>query len=553
MPIDLLSFFMKKSRKIILILLLTALVVLLTLAGWFYQRNIASRGDLVLELIAPGEVVVGQPIEYTLLLKNQGNFTLTDAELMFEYPRHARPIEPAESIVRRKLEDSIYPGQEQQFTFQAEVFGQEKATLTAKARVDYQVQGLRVVYSADTTATTVISSVPLTLEFSLPQTVAPGKEFQFSLNYFSALDETLENMGIRLSATRGFDLLASTPRTDEPGEWKIPFLISQDGGRIRLSGRIEEDVPEVVLSAQLGVWTDQGFAPLKRTSRKIEVADSPLHLSIQINNSFDYVADPGDSLHYQIYFRNITERPLERQFLTVNLKGDYLDLESLRATRGTYQPGHNSILWDWRTIPELRFLDRDEEGVIDFWVDLKEEWPIRSFSPQIDLEVEIGSIRQVFSTKINSRLDLVQRIYADGEFFEDEGPIPRQLGQTTRYTVFWEMTNTYNEMEDIWAAVVLPDETMFAEEVFPEEEMKNLNFQPEENRLVWDIGSLEPGQKAVLAFQLVVNPQSVETLEEPLIGPAEVRGKDLWTGQVVSSQAPETSNVSEMAEESPFN
>lgn len=544
---------MPKFKKIILISLLLVLIVLLIAIWWFGQRNIASRGDLFLELIAPESITVGKPIEYTLLVKNQGKFTLSNAELLFEFPRYARPINSTDNIVRQKLEDDIYPGQEQQFVFQARVFGQAEEILTANAKIDYQVPGLKVYYTAETSATTVISSVPLTLELSLPQTVAPDEEFQFSLNYFSALDETLDNMGIKLTATRGFELIDSVPATNDPGEWQIPFLVSQDGGRIRLTGRVDESIPEIVLTAQLGVWTDQGFAPLKKINRKVEIADAPILLSLQINNSFDYVANPGDSLHYQIYFRNITEKPIESQFLTVSLKGDYFDLDTLRATRGTYQPGHNVILWDWRVIPELRFLDRDEEGVIDFWVDLKDDWPIRSLSPQIDLEVEIGSIRQVFTAKINSRLELVQKIYADDEFFEDIGPIPFILGETTRYTVFWELTNYYNTVDDIWAAVILPDGVMFADEIFPDEERGKLGFQSDTNRLVWNVGQLEPGQKAVLAFQLAVNPRTVQALDSPFINSAEVQGQDVWTEQVISFESLEVREVSEMLEESPFN
>ncbi len=544
---------MSKFKKIVLIFLLIIIIILGGTIWWLYQNNVTSRGDLLLELIAPETVIIGQPVEYTLRLKNQGNFTLTNAELLFEFPRYAQPIDPDETMIRRQLEEDIYPGQEQQFVFQAKIFGQEKEILTAKAKVDYRVQGLKTYYTAETSATTVVSSIPLTLELSLPQSVAPDEDFQFSINYFSTLSETLENVGIKISTTKGFQLIDSVPKDEEPGEWQIPFLISQDGGRIRLVGQADSEIPEIVFNVQLGVWTEQGFATLKRISRKIEINEAPIHLSFQANGSFDYVANPGDSLHCQIYFRNIAEKPLEGQFLTVSLSGDYLDLESLRATEGTYQPGHNSILWDWRAIPELRFLDRDEEGQVDFWVDLKEEWPVRSLNPQVELEVEIGSIRQVFTTKINSRLELVQKVYANDEFFDDIGPIPLKLNETTKYTVFWELKNTYNLAEDIWVAVELPEKTMFADMVFPEEETEKLFFSPEDNRLTWEVGQLEPEQKAVIAFQLVTIPHSALSLNGILIGSAEAQGKDAWTGQIISTTAPEVREVSEMSEESPFN
>jgi hypothetical protein len=127
------------------------------------------------------------------------------------------------------------------------------------------------------------------------------------------------------------------------------------------------------------------------------------------------------------------------------------------------------------------------------------------------------------------------------------------LEETTRYTVFWELTNSYNTVDDIWIATDLPQGSMFADSLFPEEERERINFYPAENRLVWDVGQLEPGQKAVLAFQLAVNPSTVQDLENPFIGSSEGQGRDLWTEQVISFESSEVYSLSEMLEESPFN
>jgi len=108
-------------------------------------------------------------------------------------------------------------------------------------------------------------------------------------------------------------------------------------------------------------------------------------------------------------------------------------------------------------------------------------------------------------------------------------------------------------VDDIWVAVDLPPETMFADYIFPVEEYQNLTLQDDGRRLVWSVGRLEPEQQAILAFQLVVQPQSLEALESPLIGPAEGRGRDLWSNQILSFGALEVREVSQMPEESPFN
>ena len=72
--------------------------------------------------------------------------------------------------------------------------GKEGDLKTAKASLSYMPKNLTVRYESDTTFTTKIDAVPITLDFDLPTKVEKGKDLQYSINYFSNIDYPLENL-----------------------------------------------------------------------------------------------------------------------------------------------------------------------------------------------------------------------------------------------------------------------------------------------------------------------------------------------------------------------
>ncbi len=530
---------MSQVKKVFFIIVFILFIATAGVAVWFYQRNTSSKGDLVLQLLGPESTPAGQEVEYTLKCRNQGATTLVYPELIFRFPSQAQAIEPATLIYRQELIEDIYPGQEKIFRFRGKLFGQKEEIVVAKAEVNYRLKGLKAHYVSETELATFIQSVPFTFEFSLPKLVGPSQEFQFSLDYSSYLDQPVSNLGIRLSQVEGLEILESEPQGMEEGEWSIPTLIGHDGGRIKMKGKSnQENETEMILRAQLGIWIEDQFVILKDVSQRVEVAYAPIYISQQINNSLNYVADPEDLLHYQIFFRNVSEIPIEKQFLTVRLEGSQFDLMTLRSSQGNYYPGDNTILWDWRTVPELKFLDAEEEGVVEFWVNLKDSWPISSQSPVVDSAIEIGQVRKVFSTKINSQLQLTQKVYQGEEFFQNSGPIPFSPGEETTYSVLWQVENNYNQVKDIWVGSSLPEGAELTGEVFPEEESSKLTYNIAGNRLNWETGTLDPEQKALIIFQVSFTPKEKKGINDLLVGESEVRGKDQWTEKVISNIAP---------------
>ena len=91
---------------------------------------------------------------------------------------------------------------------------------------------------------------------------------------------------------------------------------------------------------------------LNESTRAVEVATPRVLITQKVNGSSDYVASPGDTLHYEISFRNLSDQSLENLSLISTLEGRSLDFATLNASQGRVGQGDTSILWD--TIPQLK-------------------------------------------------------------------------------------------------------------------------------------------------------------------------------------------------------
>ncbi|MCK4474014.1 hypothetical protein KAU40_01995 [Candidatus Parcubacteria bacterium] len=530
------------KRKFISFLLLLAAIV--GIAGfWYYQKNFYSKDTLKLEIFSQAEAVIYQEIEYIVKYKNNGNACLEEPKLIFEYSRHSI-VE--DDILRKEiiLED-IYPGQEKTISFKARVLGKEGEALTAKAALSYQPKNLKARYESNTTFTTIIKSVPLTFGFDLPSKIESGKEMRFSLNYFSNIDYPLSNLRCQIEYPSDFEFISATPRSLEKTEWEIGLLNKAEGGRIEVLGKVMGEVgEEKIFKAKLGTWQDNEFILLKETVKGITIIKPSLHIIQQINNNPEYIASPGDSLHYQIFFKNIGKDALSNLFLVVNLEGKAFDFSTIKAPLGEFETGDNSIVFDWRRVSELQFLPSQEEGDIEFWVELKDEWEILSLSdknPVIKNKVYLSQAKKEFVNKVNSKLVIEQKAFFEDEVFGNSGPIPPKVGETTTYTIMWLVKNYYNALKDAKVKAILPENVKLTGKIFPEQETEKFTFDSESREIVWNMGDLKIGQGIFepaqnISFQIEFSPEESQKDKTPeIISQAKISGEDTWTRETLKS------------------
>jgi hypothetical protein len=533
-------------RKILFIIII--LVVIAVIVGyWNWERMRFSKDDIKLEILGPREITLTEEVEFIVRYKNIGHIRLDNPELIFEFPENVilEPgLSPRQKLGQEKLGIAIYPGEEKTFKFRARLLGSEGESLIARATLGYQPRGLNVRFYSLTTFTTIIKSVPLTLTFNFPPKIEPGKNFEFQVNYFSNVDYPLLNLRIIVDYPDNFSFIRSVPRALEEKEWELPPLNRTEGGRINITGRIDGLLGEQkIFRVNLGIWQEGRFIILKRVNKGIELIEPTLQIIQKINQREDHIITSGEHLHYEILFENIGDETLTGLYLTVNLFGEAFNFETLRAPRGVIT-GANNITWNWRQVGELQFLRPQERGRVEFWIQTRENWPIIDLKGETTLRsvIFLGQLRQEFLTKINSKLEADQRAFFQNEVFENSGPLPPQVGLSTTYTIEWQIKNYYNRVRDVELRAVLAENIKLTGDIFPEEERKNFTFDSVSREIVWKIKEMEVGQGVInpsrnIFFQIKFTPNEFQIGKSPnLIGPVEITGKDIWTGQILRNK-----------------
>lgn len=536
---------LKKSLTIFVIIL----AVFSGVSGfWYYQKNIYSKEILKLEILGPETAELAQEIEYLVKYKNNGNIRLEEAKLIFEAPEYSlREGKPLREEI--KLDD-IYPGQENTIPFKVRLFGKENETKIAKAWLTFKPKGLEASYETNTTFTTIIRKVPLTFEFDLPSKIGAGKELTFNLNFFSNTDYPLSDLRIQIEYPSDFEFISSKPQALEKTEWEIGLLNKAEGGRIEILGRLSGGVgEEKIFKAKLGIWQEGEFILLKEVFKGVEIIKPSLFISQQINGNPQYIASPGDLLHYEIFFKNIGQENLTNLFLVTKLEGQAFDLETIKSDRGEHKSGDNSIIWDWRKVSKLQFLASQEEGKVEFWVKLKKEWPFEGpgdKNPILRNHIYLSQAQEEFETKVNSKLEISQKGYFQDEVFGNSGPIPPKVAETTTYTIIWQAKNFYNDLKNVKVKASLPPEVKLTGKIFPESEISKFAFDSVSREIVWDIGEMEAGQGVLnegrnLAFQIALTPENSQRGQTALlISQTKIIGEDTFTQTILEEVASST-------------
>lgn len=531
-------------------LIIFSAIVLLILAGlfyWYYQQGSFSKSILKLEVLGPDNIQMGEEFEYTIRYKNNSDFTLQEPKLTFEYPEYTIN-EGGKARISQDLED-IYPGDEQFVKLKARLLGKEGDLKIARVTLSYRPKNLKARYESDTTLTTKIETVPITLDLDLPSKVERGKEIEFSINYFSNVEYSLADLKVNVEYPDKFDFAQADPKPLDKNQWTIDKLDKAQGGRIKIMGDLNTDTGQKVqFKANIGIWKDGEFILLKETTKEVETIEPLLYISQQINGSPNYVASPGEKLHYEIYFRNIGNTPFENLFLINNLNSDIFDLSTLRVVAGQVQADDSMIIWDWKQVPALRSLDSQEEGKVEFDINLKCCWQPETtdFNNTFAVnKVNISQISQEFQTRVNSKLLIMQRGAYQDPTLVNSGPIPPVVGQPTTYTIIWQAKNFYNEVRNVKVRATLPLGVTLTGRISPDTDISKFSFDSNSREIVWNVSdSMAPGTgiltpPANIMFQVSLTPTySQKGRIIPIINQAIITGDDQSTGMNIQSTIP---------------
>ncbi|MAF20649.1 MAG: hypothetical protein CMI55_03130 [Parcubacteria group bacterium] len=524
-------------------------VIFLIIIVIFTWRGFTSfdKDKVRLEIAWPERVVSGEEIKYIVKYKNNTRLALNNLQLVFHYPEGSIPFDDNDLVQAMDLPD-IEPDQENQVELSARIIGLKGEEKEAWLELSYQPGNLSSRYTNQAEFSSNIISVPLLLDFDLPEKLVDGQSFDFSLKYLNQAEVSFDDLEIRIDYPTGFNLQSSESSLSErDGAWSIDSLMAGQEDKIFIRGNIEGERGEVKLfKAQIGLVDDDQFIPYAETVKALQISLSPLSVVQTVNESTDYIAETGQQLDYQINFENTTDIGIKNVVITSKLEGAVLDFASLESESGSFDGLTQTITWKASNLPALEFLGARQKGQLNFSIKIKDLLPISNYSDKnfkiintvkidsseipLSLErIQIGGQSQSI-TKLASQLTLQAQGYYNDDTFLNSGAIPPKVGQTTTYTIKWRLVNTANDLSKVRVVAFLPPHVKWLNQISPSSGNLKYNFQT--GQLIWQVGDLSSATGVLLpvkqiAFQISITPSLADlgNLVE-LIGQSKVTGLD---------------------------
>src|SRR3989338_4487222 len=286
----------KLLKWLVLLALLLAIVSFLTF--WFGSPSFSESG-VKLEIEGPTQVSVGDEVVYKLKYSNETKLDLNNMTFKFTYPDDSVVLKNgavAKDLSETFTVDQLAPGQEEEKEFKAFLVGDRGNIKTAKAELSYKAGDLRTVFEKNTSLSSTIVGLPISLTLSAPPNSVPGQVVNYVLDYRNESNDDIYDLRFEFDYPDGFNIQKSTPSPSAGNNiWTIPVLKKSSGGRIAITGSLNGKEGEtknisVVLKRKIG---DQ-YVNYEKAETSSTIANPLLGTEISVNNSSDYSSFPGD-------------------------------------------------------------------------------------------------------------------------------------------------------------------------------------------------------------------------------------------------------------------
>lgn len=555
----------KKSNTPLIIFLASALffVVSLMVAGFIFLRgsNVVSSDNIDLQILGPSLVDGGKEASLQILIDNDNTTALQLADLILEYPEGTRSTaDVTRSLTQERISLGDIPaGGSLKQTASAVLFGEEGATRTIRATLEYRVAGSNAIFVKESSIDLIIGSSPVTLTVEGPLAATAGKELSFVIKVSSNATTPIRNVVLEAQYPFGFTVTSASPETSVGDAlWQIGELKPRDEKTIRVGGVLEgQDGEERVFRFSVGSLenaTDVRLAvPYITIPHSLSIQRPFISGNLSFNgvNAKTVAVYDGKDVHGIITWQNNLDTEVRDLRIEATLAGTAYDRGSVVVSRGFWRSSDATMLWDSSQDASLAVVAPGASGQVDFSL-VPSSGGGTLKNPEVAVTVNLRASRSVqgqapesVSSAITGNMVLATPVSLTGGLLHfdgqitNQGPIPPKADQETTYTVVWTAKNPSNTIANARVSAPLPPSTRFLGAALPATE--DVSFNPQTGTVTWTIGELRAGvgfssAARSVAFKIGFTPSLSQVGSAPTVmGEAFLNGEDRFAQTNVNS------------------
>lgn len=532
--------------------------VLAALALFVFGGRSVSTDNVELRIEGPTASPGGEVVPLAITIKNENPVMMTGVRLSVDFPNGAYDADDPTTPLPHYTEtlDDLRPGETVTRTVRATFFGTENQKVDIPVTLEYRTEGTSATFVKRETYRFTLSSSPVSITVESLSEISSGQPVTFRVTVRSNATGPLENLAVRASYPAGF-----VPSSSSEGPlFPLEDLAPGEETELRITGTLsgqdkDERVFKFTAGTAKGGTSEELALPYITDEVTILIAKPFLALSLATNGSTanTIVVGAGESVQNALSWENSLPTAIQDGEITVTLRGDALDEESVKVSGGFYRSADGTIIFDRDTNQGLRTLQAGDTGSGSFSFRTVSGSALEGLrSPTITLTVSFSGRRlgesrvpeAVNATltriiKVESDIALSMRAVRSVGPFENTGPWPPEVDEETTYTILLRAENAVNSIAGARVTVPLPSYMEFAGLAQPS---GAVTFNETSSEVVWEIGDLAGGAEREAAFQVALTPSSSQEGEAPdLTGTARLEAYDRFAETDVSATASEVS------------
>ena len=541
-------------------LLIVFAVTTVGVGGFFIYQYLTAEKEAELAIRAPKNILLGVPFDIEIDLANNSEKPIKDVKLSVILPENAFSLENKEKrVIVENLGDLEAKKEIKGEKIPVVIFQNEQSVKNFEITASYFFPSLgsRVRFEKTKTVAVGTDESGIKLDLNVPQKVLNGEDFKIDVNYENISDIDFDNVELEIIYPPSFTVKEATQKTGGNKELvKIGDLAAGKKGVFTAIGSVSAQ-NETFL--KIKTTLKSGGDAINEKTSDILVASPPIHIAVTNDRPNNLVAS-DEAVKYSVYYKNNSDVALNDIVIKTKLIGAMYDFASLK-TVGFFNSIDNVITWNAANTPALRLLPPAAEGMVEFEIRTKKNYPVKKTTDKnfvLKTEAEIISPTVPYyvaadqtHASTTAEMKVVGKIVGDAQAFYRyyrtilsfegyKGSLPPKANKPTKFILRWVIYNYANDVSNVEIKANLKSGVRWLDKTESGTNPPPI-YNERTNEVSWGIDKL-PANKGVVnkAIEVVFQVEATPDITQinkfmPLLGETSIRAVDDFTGAVLTN------------------
>ncbi len=515
----------KKKRGIIFWFFIVMFVIFIALAtglaGYYYVYNVSTNlEDIKITVKGEENIQANKEFSYIIECKNESRVNLENVKVHLIYPKNFDFIQSNPSLNANNNVwniSTIFSGSSKKIKIKGKIIGKKNTSGIILATMHYTPSNFSSEFSKEDSFNTSIKGAGIQVNSEYPKSVLVEEKETINFKINTKEENYIDNFKLTANIPENFTITDSTLSSEkessgaeieeiETGVWQVREV---NKGSYNLN--IEFKVDNKASSSEKLIFDfskaaeNKNFTFLEKNIT-MEVMESNMDLNLIIEGAQKgQSVNFGQKLNYTLTYANKGDSTMNNVVLMAVLDSEYLDWTTLNMTKEGVEKGH-TITWTKDNLPELENIHPDEEGVIDFSINVlpfregmlnnSGEFQIKSYA-QFNIgnsatttDNNLDNKSNTIISPINSDLDLNAKVryFNKNNLPVGTGSLPPRVGERTTFKVYWTVTNNLHKLEESMVSVKLPESINWNGK--QRTSVGDITYNQDTHEVVWEIGKM---------------------------------------------------------------